>query len=418
MPTIGQVIERLMPRGTDYRNADEQVEHKTAPDWTSPPIWPPDMFGVVATLVRLSECYTHCSVRGGGPLGESHTATTRRRGREWARSPRHPACYAWVFKQWTAIRKSWGHNVGNCRNGSRLAPWAIAALRLLAAADEASAGVGFGKATWVARVARVASHRNDSCSVTILVDVNECAVQPKGRTPPVGCNLRSMSMHLALLPPTTVVRALHLDPTSPVNYRKQLGVLLVPYPYLISDADLRGRPVQGQRWGHLSVRCSWGRTPIPSELARFVVGLVRAARVARRRTDVVILPELALSAEQLRALWVYLQKIGIRLLVTGVHEVEGRSRPSRNVAVGCLAGKGRDDYLQWRQSKHHRWRVDDWQIKNYGLPLDPARLWWEDIDVDTRTVVATRFTDGGTLACLVCEGWGSSAEHREGVAGC
>ncbi len=69
------------------------------------------------------------------------------------------------------------------------------------------------------------------------------AVLPKARTAAVGCTMRSMSHHLALLPPRGVARASwtpslgeHLRP-----HDRQMNLLLVPFPFSI-PARLSGRP--------------------------------------------------------------------------------------------------------------------------------------------------------------------------------
>src|SRR2546426_6006759 len=44
------------------------------------------------------------------------------------------------------------------------------------------------------------------------------------------------------------------------------------------------------------------------------------------------------------------------------------------------------------QSKHHRWLLSNSQVSQYGLggTLDPARSWWEDIDISDRTLTLDR----------------------------
>ena len=63
---------------------------------------------------------------------------------------------------------------------------------------------------------------------------------------------------------------------------------------------------------------------------------------------------------------------------------------------------------QWvhiRQSKHHRWSLDDAQIRQYHLggALHPHIRWWEAMEVPRRSVQFVELGDGVTLASLVCE---------------
>jgi len=58
-----------------------------------------------------------------------------------------------------------------------------------------------------------------------------------------------------------------------------------------------------------------------------------------------------------------------------------------------------------RQHKHHRWCLDNSQLRRYRLAhvLDAARIWWEDINLPRREVNFLVFRPGATLAVLVCE---------------
>ena len=48
MPSVKQVIRRLLPEGTNQTSR---------PSWKSFPRWPPDAFAVAASLANLSGCY-------------------------------------------------------------------------------------------------------------------------------------------------------------------------------------------------------------------------------------------------------------------------------------------------------------------------------------------------------------------------
>jgi len=371
--------------------------------WLSPPVWPPDVFAVTATLAKQSECYGHGSVRGGTGLGSAHAATTRAMGQRWLRAADDPKLVGWREEQWRTLLKAWETPVQRCARGQRLERWAVAALRLLAAADEACAGVGFGRATLIARVAEKISVVHDRATIAWLIDPTECCVQPKARTPGVGCNLRSLSLHLALLPASTMVVGMHLNQVAHpgTRRRKSHGVLVVPYPFVVSDRDFGGKRVAQQGWGHLRLGCDWGKRPTAKELAAFVRGLLREARQNGRETNILVFPEFALSRSQLEAVWKEARRNNVSLMIAGAH-VPSRVG-TRNLAVGRVRGESPEKDIAWEQSKHHRWCVEAWQIANYGLPLDRDLLWWEDIDITRRTVVAARFSSGATVACLVCE---------------
>ena len=290
--------------------------------------------------------------------------------------------------------------------------WLLAVFRLLAASDEASEGLGFGGETWVALYGeQLARLQWDYETWGFALSPDVACVQPKGRTPPVGCNLRSLSLHLSLLPPRQIVQTKHLPSNNvragaskPPHRRRPrrrpvMGALLVPFPYTIQDKDVVGEPVD-KHWGHLRLGCSWAKGKPSTELAPFVEELINQCPA---KVDLLVFPEVALSWAQLEAVKAVVQRRRVRLLVAGVHDVSGPG-PGRNLAVGVLANaRGGKSSIEWSQSKHHRWRVERWQVQNYGLPLHKTMSWWEDIDVSERAVVAARFVEGATVACLVCE---------------
>ena len=58
-----------------------------------------------------------------------------------------------------------------------------------------------------------------------------------------------------------------------------------------------------------------------------------------------------------------------------------------------------------RQSKHHRWSLDDAQIRQYHLAsaLHPHIRWWEAMEVPRRSSQFVELGGGVTLTSLVCE---------------
>lgn len=207
---------------------------------------------------------------------------------------------------------------------------------------------------------------------------------------------------------------MHIDPTqegpSDENFAtlREFGVLVVPFPYQVDDREFRTKSIRGQKWTRLELRCTWGTNPRPLEMAQFIAELMRQARHQGRTTDILILPELALSESQLGAVWKMARRRGVRLLLAGINGRNRSKSPSvglaKNFAMGVYRGKTAKQDSIWRQPKHHRWRIDASQIRNYGLPLmSSGDTLWEDIEVDSRSVVATRFAAGSTVACLICE---------------
>jgi hypothetical protein len=60
---------------------------------------------------------------------------------------------------------------------------------------------------------------------------------------------------------------------------------------------------------------------------------------------------------------------------------------------------------RYEQDKHHRWCLDEAQIRQYHLTrtLHPQELWWEAIDLRERAMHIIDLGDGITAAPMVCE---------------
>jgi hypothetical protein len=62
-------------------------------------------------------------------------------------------------------------------------------------------------------------------------------------------------------------------------------------------------------------------------------------------------------------------------------------------------------WMRYQQDKHHRWLLDEGQIRQYGLEssLDPAKRWWEGIAVAPQRVQVLDLGGGATTTALICE---------------
>jgi hypothetical protein len=245
---------------------------------------------------------------------------------------------AWLQQRWDVLLQHGDEPVVALRDYDKFPHLITALFQLLAAADEASVGVGFGGTSDMAHLARFFAHTKGPASLCNRVAEEEACVQPKGRTPTVGCNLRSMSQHLALVPPSTQVTTTHLEAQEPFDLEgpRHLGVLLVPFPYRIATDDFQEQPqVGGHPWARLMLRCSWHETPV-AELVAFVKALITAGELQGRTTDVIVFPELALTPQ----MWDALIKIdGPRLFVGCVLKPQSGDAPPLNLARGHFVEK-------------------------------------------------------------------------------
>lgn len=417
MRTVGDLVRDLLPEGS--------VPGSKAVDWALCPAWPPDAFAVVATIVERSACYTRDRYSGRGEprgpgarwtpfFGLEYLERTSDAGAAWRRARKVPPL---AQKLWRTIAEGARQPIGAAM------PDAIAdaAIELLAIADEACEGLGFASAEPSAFASfvldehlRFASKKGDPAipdvrvSLCVAVPHDRACVQPKSRAAQVGCAMRALSHHVALVPPIHEIETRwmlgELEPASgPFN------LLCVPFPFRVrGDAIVAGPLVQGASGaGHFRVQQSWlpPAPDRPAALAGMIRALIDAAAREVGAVHGVVLPELALDSASVRSVARSLAQIpGLELFIAGAAATYPKSGAPRNLVFASLLEQG-EVRTHWWQSKHHRWKLDEGQIRRYhlGHALDPARRWWEDIDVDDRQLSFYVFRPDASIAVLVCE---------------
>ncbi|WP_424579259.1 hypothetical protein [Bradyrhizobium sp. USDA 241] len=333
---------------------------------------------------------------------------------------------------WLELKEYSGEEVFVSLDPDDPAPeWWLIALELLMIADEASRDLGFdpqnpffepialGLAEYDVlsgdefRQVQRAPHTFSTAARSVL------CVQPKSLTPGVGCTLRSLSHHLSLLPGQGQVRARWVlspfssESTAPVE---DLGLLLVPFPYRVVDGAFQNGGVHNSgRWGWFDVEQSWLPGSLDRtrrrELVAFIRDLVDEARSKGDRVDAVILPELALDYALFNRLARALAEYDIDFLISGI-STNRDGRPGNFVAIApfFLLGSEWSDVAGLQElflvrEKHHRWKLNGSQIKDYAIEsdLDPNKSWWERLDLLGRSLDVLVYRGGTSLTTLICE---------------
>ncbi|MCP1854539.1 MULTISPECIES: hypothetical protein [unclassified Bradyrhizobium] len=411
--------------------------------FVQPPRLPADVFAFSAHLLERSGASHHIAPHVPMPDSDFRSlivdAAMRNRaarlGKEWLRAPTPagrtlPSAPGKVIATWRRLRKYRDEIVYEPLLEKSDAPdWWMPCLELMMIADEASRDIGFDSDhpfILPMRSAYVLEETEDdfytlqraSFSLSTAVDDLVC-VQPKSRTPTVGCTLRSLSHHLALLPPRGQVRARWVQPVFPERAGqrpRKLGLLLLPYPFRIADDVFEEVAVHAKdAWGWFGVRSSW----LPDNRDRtkrkafvgYVLQLVREARSKGKRVDAVVLPELALNFTQFVDLARALAKDEmIEFLIAGTtHDRSGRG--GNFVAIApffLLEGRRTANMTDWEKiilvrEKHHRWKLNSSQIEAYDLGLDPKKSWWEHLSILSRSLDVLVFRGNSTLTTLICE---------------
>ncbi len=459
----------MVPGGTGERTGPRRGARAK---WAACPEWPADVFAVAGTLIEHSDCYT-CIGAGIGDSGGyaeqmAFNKEARRLGRIWADTLGVPAE---VQVLWTALLqegKAAIHHRNSAGNGSsenppRLLDWERLALRLFAIADEAGRGFGWDYPSYPVAPARaesewIASRYSTTAARFLVTEILESAeerrkppnlqkprflrylpnsicrlvppelacVQPKSNTPQMGCTMRALSHHQALLPSIGVAESEWVNNFFHPRHRGgpqddpgALNILVVPFPYEVHGNDFEAiAPADGNQDGLFTVRQGWlpeGTNPEAQVDAfkDFVVDLIEAAQQEVRRIDIVVFPELALTNQlaegMARAIATHYREkskkagngadLGPDMLICGTSGDNG----NQNNALTLLL----DNEQAWGlpQSKHHRWRIDGNQIKSYhlGHAFNPKRRYWEKIPLRERHLRFVVNRNHEVIATLVCE---------------
>lgn len=432
-----EVVKSLLPDGTDgslFRE-DSQGYVPARNNVDRCPIWPPDIFAVTGTLIERSSCYTEAGPDRINPKGHSayiNDVTTIVAA--WVGSDDGLFAVPEVVQNlWTTVVRTYGETA---ITGVMDSPELVKALLLLfALADEACRGMGWDNVAGenVFADLALASFVNDANvsesvpllpyspnSLCALVPPSAAVVMPKTLTATVGCTIRSLSHHLALLPGISQCRpswALTNEEEEDKAY-KPIRLLVIPYPFSIpsdsfSITDDPVHLVDGTfTAAYFGLEQKWlknGKTKTISAKALFdnlVKPLLDQAN-GKSPSPVtgIVMPECSLSEHLADALAKLLGKADVSFFTTGILSRDANSGKSRNVAKTYVLHKEKPPHCL-EQFKHHRWRLDRAQCEQYGLDfhrLSRAEKWWEDIDVSNRQLPFLALRRYMSMTVLICE---------------
>ncbi|MES2070835.1 MAG: hypothetical protein V4488_10840 [Pseudomonadota bacterium] len=439
---IIDLIHQLLPAGTDAAYLVElptkEVLNRpggvraTFPSYTPCPIWPPDLFAVTGTIIDRSGCYTEASPNRDALLDhEEYIEDVLVIATCWDSMLTPPSE---VQELWLALVSEHGQLAVSklCENKDAV----YVLLKLFAIADEAGVGMGWDTTASGRALTEFASvvmfnvtgvKTNPEfilpywpTSLCGMVSPDLAIVLPKSITTTKGCTIRSLSHHLALLPcrsaidtSWSLVSKASGDPGTSTDIR----LLLVPFPYEVPDGSfVLSSPMSTLSNGtshaaffelnQLWLKAS-GRRMTGKQLAqKLILPLIKKAGDADGEVpNGVILPECALSSAVAEEMVAALAKSGIEFVITGVLEFDKVGGRWLNQAKTFII-VGPNEAVPLKQSKHHRWRIDGSQARQYGLSFDPDsknEQWWEDIGVTHRTLPFYALREDMSMVTLICE---------------
>lgn len=399
------------------------------------PFWPPDLYAIAGTLLKRSGAYLRVLEHG----RDAYLDGVESIGRSWrqrierlkqpitsarflAARPRE------VEASWTYVVRFRDLALSHIRNKRTLTEQP---LRLIAIADEASAGIGVDWGSKPSKSSRGGTFlslaeellsRNGLHSFCWEVPDDVICVLGKQHTPQRGATFRSLTHHLSLYWPNDI-EARWIQPlpkaSDPDLGRETLNLLLLPWPLTVETDDFSD--VCTRRLPHVRDRSGYFRfhpknPPTDKQFARQMRDAVAKARRHAGAIDAIVFPELALSHAQYRIA----EKAALderSILICGLRErSKRRGGQDLNLSVlqpaGAILGRhARSAFrsslvrnLRLVQAKHHRWCLDRNQIVNYQLGgrLHASRQCWENIELPPRVlhfVTLNRLT----WSVLICE---------------
>ncbi|MFS2137970.1 hypothetical protein [Duganella sp. Dugasp56] len=442
---IIDLVHHLLPAGTDAAYFLElptkevlnrpEGPRATFPSYALCPIWPPDLFAVTGTIIDQSGCCTEASTNRSDLTGHvEYLEDVLTIAYCWEKIDAPPPRQ--VQELWTKLVVEHGQVPI-----AKLAATSDAlktVLQLFAIADEASVGMGWGKdavgdaftefaAVVVLNATGTASDYELPywpTSLCGMISPDRVIVLPKSVTASVGCTIRSLSHHLALLPCRSVIDPIwrlvsrartstKIDPAAPYN----LNLLIVPFPFSIPDGSFEVSTPKTELKNKTNVAAffklnqTWlgrGRARLTGKrLAdELIVPLIQKAQAETgARPDGVILPECSLTPEILEGLVVALVSSGVQFVTAGLLERDKTTGRWLNKAK-TFAILGPEGAVPLEQNKHHRWRLDKSQTARYALDFDPDTAndkWWEDIDVAHRQLPFFALRKDVSIVTLICE---------------
>lgn len=362
---------------------------------------PPDVFAVCAYFAKITGCYC---LYGDTPKDiREAIVKAQAAGKEWRRvldrskSPNLRSFPVEVLGFLEVLEKNRERATDDL---VRDKAFVKACLFLIAASDEACVGVGIPSAGLGGYFELNVEIRLGSGTLCRYVPSDMMRVLPKQHTPRSGFNIRSLTHHLALVA-ASEVRPVWVQMPFQTRSGPTYNILLAPWPLEIRSSHfrpaLRHSSQPGVGYFDYSPSGACGPKNVQSWLQRL---LLRASELGQS-VDLIVFPEGALNESE----WLKVSKVAAK---HGASLIAGIGSPPSDNGLGgnCLKVKAP---FPWGgdvvQEKHHRWHIDEAQIRSYGLggTLDHQKTWWENIRVQSRKLHFLAVNSDLVVCPLICE---------------
>lgn len=392
--TIGDYLAFLLPRLETNRQL---------------PRWPPDVYALSSSLLLRSGAY--CKTLTDWPPYEPLKKGPRRWAAEietlgndwriaWVNGEKLPGT---LQQWWRAIIKNWSVPIPSIGQDAALSQ---SLLQICAAADEASAGVGSSHSErnstderFLFRADELLARNQRGSTLCDEIHSSRARVLPKMHTPWNGLTIRSLSFYLCLCTVEEITPEWITVGSYPA--RESMKLLLVPWPFRVIPSQFEATKAVKNEMRNMPDQFGFFTFNQRADIdtVQTIRTLYERARKDMGQIDAVVLPELALLEEERREIREFVLNEEA-FLVSGVG---ARSDPKKQHGINrvCLDIPYEEPLTQ---SKHHRWKLDAGQIRQYGLGrrLSVERTWWEHVDLSDRRLLFVSLPEL-VLSVLICE---------------
>lgn len=401
-PTLRDIWSSILPRFNDKANSPAM------------PMWPPDVFALCAYALKQQSRYVRVVSEGWPAANEADRKTwlanLSKRAAQWLQTftPTGGKLPPRIQKLWDGIVAALDEPLPADGDGS----WAPALylMELLSIADEACRyfhrkhpGADEAQSLftmWIRAEGEKVLDRNDHISLCEEIPPSRLRVLLKGRTPQKGLTLRSLSLYACLLEGTEIDARLR---SFTVEDDLTANLLIIPWPFTVHPSQLRAIDENGHAANSLPNEFRFFTFDIESVNARkftaAVVKLIQEAEEDVGGIRFVILPELALREADAAGLAKRLASLGVNLIcgvgMPATGDTFGRNYVLYDLGHGTVV----------RQHKHHRWKLDEPQIRQYsaGAQLPLGSEYWEHVGLSNRTISFIDVHPWLKVCALICE---------------
>lgn len=228
----------------------------------------------------------------------------------------------------------------------------------------------------------------------------------KTNVPQSGLTINNLTQNITCIKPAVKPKIIVNKLVKKSFNKKAYNILVLPWPMKIEanwfkEVNVEKSLEMDDYFGFFEYRPTNGEE---LKLSHFLSAIYSAIQRVGS-LDLIVFPECALNDKVFKDFTDSLFKAfgeGAPSLLAGVYGEDDEF--GKNAAKLAFIGESKT-FDSFEQKKHHRWYLDESQLRNYNLSnsLDPGKKWWEHIQIGRRHLMTLHTHDGVKLCPLICE---------------